>query len=239
MDIGLLLNSQAAADTSPRRLVDEMITHTRAARDAGFDLVSSGQHYLTECHQVQPLPILSRLTDVAGPMTVATGVILLPLHHPVAIAEQVSTLTLLARETVLGVGAGYRDIEFECFGIPKAERGPRLAEGIELIRRLWTEETVTYHGEYYAVEDVSIHPRPPAKPAIWVAANAGPAIQRAAKLGDAWYVNPHATLAEIATQKRAYDDIRARVSKDTGVPFSGRGSLPRRPSAPSRRPGPP
>lgn len=219
MEFGLFLNPQAPANGDAAQLASELIEQTRVAREAGFDLVTTGQHYLTDYVQLQLVPMVGRLAAEAGKMTVGTGVVLLPLHHPIEIAEQVATLDALAEEVVVGVGAGYRDVEFESFGVPKAERGQRLAEGIELMNHLWTESDVTYDGRFYAVQDVAINPRPTEKPRVWVAANARPAIERAARLGDAWFVNPHATIGEIRAQKRRYDELRSRHGADTSVPI--------------------
>ena len=220
MDIGLYLNPQAPAGGSLRALLDDLVALTAAARDAGFDLLAAGQHYLADYVQAQLVPLLGRLAPEAGDMTLATGIVLLPLHHPVAIAEQLTTLDgIAAGGAVCGVGAGYREVEFDSFGVPKAERGPRLAEGIELMNRLWTETSVTFEGEFYAVEDVAISPRPETKPPVWVAANAGPAVDRAARLGDAWFVNPHSTMTEIREQKTRYDAVRESLGKRTEVPL--------------------
>ena len=219
MEFGLFLNCQAPADEPLSDLLGGLVEQTETARDAGFDLVTTGQHYLSDYVQAQLVPLLSRLTAHAGDMAVGTGIVLLPLHHPIEIAEQLTTLDGLAGGgTVAGVGAGYRDVEFESFGVPKRERGPRLAEGIELMNRLWTEESVTFDGEFYSVEDATITPRPAEKPPVWVAANARPAVERAARIADAWFVNPHATIAEIREHKRRYDEIRDELGKDTAVP---------------------
>jgi alkanesulfonate monooxygenase SsuD/methylene tetrahydromethanopterin reductase-like flavin-dependent oxidoreductase (luciferase family) len=215
MDFTLFLNSQAPTDQSAEELFEGLVTQTRAARDSGFDMVTMGQHYLADYVQLQLVPALSRLAAEAGSMSVATGIVLLPLHHPVEIAEQITTIGSFADEVVAGVGAGYRDAEFDAFGVDKRERGPRLAEGIELMNRLWTEKGVSYDGEFYSVEDATITPRPDEKPEVWVAANSRPAIERAAKLGDRWFVNPHATVAEITEQKTLYDEHK---EGDTSVP---------------------
>ncbi len=220
MQFGLFLNPQTHAGEPLSGLIDDLLELTRAAREARFDSVVTGQHYLADYAQAQVVPLLGRLTAAAGEMTVGSGVVLLPLHHPVAIAEQMTTLDAMAEGgVVVGVGAGYRDVEFESFGVPKRERAGRLAEGIELMTALWTESSVTYEGEFYRVEDVSITPRPPEKPPVWVAANARPAVERAARLGDAWFVNPHATIAEIREQKQVYDVIREERGLDTDVPI--------------------
>lgn len=219
MQFGLVLNPQAPAGDDPGALFEGLVGQTAAAREAGFDLLTMGQHYLADYVQLQSIPTLSRLAAVAGSMTIGPGVVLLPLHHPIQIAEQLATLDSFTAGTIAGVGAGYRDVEFESFGIPKAERAGRLREGMELLDALWTERDVTYDGEYYAVDGVTIDPRPAEKPPIWVAANGTSAVVRAARYGDAWFVNPHSTIAEIAEQKERYDDVRRERGEDTAVPL--------------------
>ncbi|MDX1745280.1 MAG: LLM class flavin-dependent oxidoreductase, partial [Halobacteriales archaeon] len=217
MQYGLFLNAQAPSDDDPGSLVDGLIAQTQAARDAGFDLISIGQHYVADYVQLQLMPLLGRLAPEAGDMTLSTGILLQPLHHPVEIAEQFTTLRALGNEVIVGVGAGYRDAEFEAFGIPKRERAGRLHEAVELMNRLWTEESVTYDGQFYQVEDVTICPRPPEKPPVWIAGNARPAVRRAAQIGDAWFAPPHSTVAEVAEFKAEYDTVRKERGADTGL----------------------
>lgn len=218
MEIGLFLNSQAPRDTSAEALVTELAEQVRVANASGFSLIATGQHYLADYVQLQQIPLLGRLAAEAGDMTIATGINLLPLHHPVEIAEQITTLDAMASNVIAGVGGGYRDVEFESFGVPKSERGSRLVEGIELMERLWTESNVTYEGTHYSVDDVTITPRPSKKPPVWIAANAPRAIERAARHGDAWFVNPHSKMSEIKKGKRRYDSVRDELGADTSVP---------------------
>jgi len=219
MEVGLWLTPQAPAGGDPDALATDLLAQAERAREVGLDLLSTGQHYLTEYVQLQLVPLLSRLTAVSGDLTVASGVVLLPLHHPVEIAEQFATLDALADGPVVcGVGAGYRDREFAAFGVPKRERAARLREGVELMRRLWTEDGVTHDGDHYAVTDASITPRPDEAPPVWVAANARPAVERAARIGDAWFANPHASLPELRESKRAYDAVREERGADAEIP---------------------
>jgi alkanesulfonate monooxygenase SsuD/methylene tetrahydromethanopterin reductase-like flavin-dependent oxidoreductase (luciferase family) len=123
-------------------------------------MIATGQHYLADYVQLQQIPLLGRLAAEAGDMRIATGINLLSLHHPVEIAEQLTTLEAMGPNVIAGVGAGYPGAEFESFGIPKFERIPRLIEGIELMKKLWTDTSVTYDGTHYSVADASITPRP-------------------------------------------------------------------------------
>ena len=219
MKFGLYLNCQTTTDRSPETLLDGLVAQTTAAREAGFDMITTGQHYLSDYVQIQMVPLLSRLTAESGSMNVGTGIILLPLHQPVDVAEQLTTLDALGEGVVAGVGIGYRDVEFDSFGVPKSERVGRFEEGIELIKRLWTEEDVVYDGTYYSVDGVTINPRPDERPPIWIAANARSAVRRAARMGDAWFVNPHSTISEIKDLIADYDEVRNEHGEDTGVPI--------------------
>lgn len=220
MKFGVYVNPQTAERETGPELREGMLRIAKTAEEAGFDQLMAGQHYLSDFTQLQLLPFLARLTGEVEGMGIATGVVLLPFHHPVDIAEQVATIDALHDgPTVFGVGAGYRDTEFEAFGVSKSERVPRLIEGLDLTRRLLTEENVSHDGEFYSTTEATIPIRPEDPVPIWLAANADRAVGRAARLADAWLVNPHSTVEEIADQKeRCYDPVRAERGEDSSVP---------------------
>jgi len=119
---------------------------------------------------------------------------------------------------ILGIGAGYAPEEFAAFGSSLKERGSRLEEGASLLLRLWTEEKVTHHGKHYRVDNATIAPRPVQRPRppIWFGAWAEPAIRRAARLGDAWFVGPSANLAELTPCARLYQKACGEIGRDNG-----------------------
>ena len=119
--------------------------------------------------------------------------------------------------TCCGAGLGYRETEFTAFGIPIAERAPRFAEQIALIRRLWTEAKVTHKGRFYTVEEASLVCRPvrPGGPPIYVAAQVDAAIRRAARIGDAWLIVNSSALDIIGPQMALY---RAALAEAGRVP---------------------
>jgi alkanesulfonate monooxygenase SsuD/methylene tetrahydromethanopterin reductase-like flavin-dependent oxidoreductase (luciferase family) len=121
----------------------------------------------------------------------------------------VATLDIIARGNfVFGVGLGYRDVEFNAFNVPKGTRVGRFEEYLALVQRLWTEDSVTHHSDTCVLDNVRMNIRPVQKPRppIWFAANNDRAIQRAARLGDNWFINPHATLDTIRRQMTLYRD---------------------------------
>jgi alkanesulfonate monooxygenase SsuD/methylene tetrahydromethanopterin reductase-like flavin-dependent oxidoreductase (luciferase family) len=122
-----------------------------------LDFLSAGQRYFSDYTQLQLLPFFSRVTGEFEGLDIGTVVVLLPFHHPVDIAERVAILDALHDgTTALDVGAGYRDIEFEVFEVPKSEHVSLLIEAVGPSKRLLSEDDVTYDGEYYTVGDATI-----------------------------------------------------------------------------------
>lgn len=180
----------------------EQLEQFRASRDAGFDFISWGHHWLIDPFQhFQPIPVLARFAAEAGTMDLVTGVLLTPLLNPVQVAEDVATLDHICQgRLILGVGLGYRAEEFEAAGVKMSERAPRLEESLTLMKRLWVDSEVTHHGRFYHVT----RSRPTAKPhqqpfpRIWIAAMTEPAVRRAGRLGHPFY----------ALGTLSYDDLR-------------------------------
>jgi alkanesulfonate monooxygenase SsuD/methylene tetrahydromethanopterin reductase-like flavin-dependent oxidoreductase (luciferase family) len=208
MRFGLIISKQHPPGVSMVERFREHIDQVRAARDAGFDLIVMGQHYLSSPFQeTQTMPSLARLAAEAGTMRVGATVLLLPLLAPVDVAEQVATLDVITEgRFIFGAGLGYRDEEYEAFGVQAKERVARFTESLEVIKRLWTEDEVTHHGRFYHLTRARMALRPVQKPypPIWFAANNDAAVERAARLADAWVINPHAKLAVLERQMGLY-----------------------------------
>ncbi|MET0852956.1 MAG: LLM class flavin-dependent oxidoreductase [Candidatus Rokuibacteriota bacterium] len=219
MRFGLIVAKQHPPGVSMVERFREHVDQVRAARDAGFDIVVMGQHYLsTPFQELQTLPALARLAAEAGTMRVGATVLLLPLLNPVDVAEQVATLDVITEgRFVFGAGLGYRDQEYEAFGVQAKERVPRLVESLEVIRRLWTEDEVTHHGRFYRLTGARLALKPVQKPhpPLWFAANNDAAVARAARMADAWVINPHAKLSILREQMAIYRKALA----DEGKPF--------------------
>jgi probable F420-dependent oxidoreductase len=213
MKIGVFLGTQHPAGADIRRAFEDHVEQTRVLRETGYDAVWVGQHYRTYPEQFfQTTPLLARLAAEAGDMTIGTNLLLLPLHNPVDVAEQYATMDVIAGgRFVLGVGLGYRPEEYEVFGVERRTRTRRFEEAIELLKRLWTEDHVSFEGRFYRVTDVSIRPRPlqRPRPPIWIGAAADPAVQRAARLGDAWISTSVTTFSAIRDQMALYRRARA------------------------------
>ena len=172
----------------------EHLEQVAAARDVGFGFVSVGTHVVVHPFQYFNIyPWLARLTAVAPEMTLVSSVVLLPLAHPVEVAEQVATLDVLSDGRFrFGCGLGYRPVEFDIFETTRRHRAPRFEESLAVMRLLWSQERVTHHGRFFDLDDVGLAVRPVQQPhpPVWIATNSEPATRRAAVLGDAPFWSP-------------------------------------------------
>jgi alkanesulfonate monooxygenase SsuD/methylene tetrahydromethanopterin reductase-like flavin-dependent oxidoreductase (luciferase family) len=213
MQLGVYVNAQHPAGDDPRQRFAEMVDQVRLIRTLGFDSIWGGEHHATPGYHYFPLlPLLQRLAAEAAGLWVGTNLILLPLHNPVEVAEIGAFLDVITGgRFLLGVGLGYRPEEFAIFGVPMVERVSRLAEGIEIIRRLWTEDDVTHHGRHWRLNGVTIRPRPlqQPRPPILVGSQVPAGIARAARIADGWLVVPVPTVHEFAAQAAAFAEARA------------------------------
>ena len=219
MKVGIFLTCQHPPGSDMIAALEGQYAMTRLARDRGWDAVATGQHYLSEgVRQVQLVPFLARLAAEAGEMAGIAGVMLTTLHNPVEVAESIASLDAIWRGNfVFGVGLGYRDVEFDAFGVPRGRRVRRFEQCLDVVRRLWTEDNVSFENEICRLSNVTMTCRPVQRPhpPIWFAANNDRAVERAARLGDSWFINPHATIPEIQRQLALY---RAELTR-LGKPF--------------------
>jgi alkanesulfonate monooxygenase SsuD/methylene tetrahydromethanopterin reductase-like flavin-dependent oxidoreductase (luciferase family) len=208
--LGFFVTNQYLPGESMPRKIQDSIEQVRAAREAGFDLICTGQHYLAAPYQMSTsFPLLARLAAEAGDLEVAATVILVPLHNPVELAESVATMDAICQgRFIFGVGLGYREEEYTAFGVERGQRVGRLREALEVMKLLWTAEEVEFLGKYYRVPRTTPMTRPVQQPhpPIWVAANSDAAIRRAARWGYPWLINPHATMGMVAQQWAAYKE---------------------------------
>jgi len=157
---------------------------------AGFDSIWVGDHISFHIPILESLTLLSFLAAATHRVRLCTGVYLVPLRHPTTSAKVVSTLDVLSGGRLsLGVGVGGEfPPEFEASGVPVAERGARTDEGIEVMRRLWSEDAVAHEGAHFRFGPVTLAPRPiqAGGPPIIVGGRKGPSFRRAGRLGDGY-----------------------------------------------------
>lgn len=215
----LLLSKQYPQRESARERFLGHLEQVRLAREVGFDTIVLGQHFLSSPFQeLQSVPLLARVAAESGEMRLGLTILLTALLPPVEVAEMAATLDVISGgRFIFGAGLGYRQVEYDAFGVPPGEHVRRFEENLEVITRLWTEERVTYHGAHCRLDGASLTLRPLQKPRppVWLAANNDPAVRRAARVSDAWVINPHGHLPAISRQLGIY---RAELAA-CGKPF--------------------
>ena len=221
MQFGLMTRGQYELGDDMQQRFAELAEQVRLADRLGFASLTKGSHYSAWPYQdFQQLPYLARMMAEAPGLRLNAGIVLLPLHKPLDLAEQLATMDVMSGgRVIVGVGLGYRDVEMAGFGTAQAERIRRFEENLEAIRRLWTEEKVTMEGSHFALREASCPTKPVQKPhpPIWIGANADAAIRRAARLGTCWYINPHNRISTILEQL----DVYRRALDELGKPMPG------------------
>lgn len=201
---GILLTNQQAPDRDQVAALEEQIRLVHAVRDGGWHSVFAAQHHLSESFShIQPLPYLGRLAAETGDLRVGIGIHLLALHNPVDTAENFASLDIVTGgRLTFGVGLGYRDVEYDAFGVASDKKVQRFTENLRIVMQLWAGEEVHADLPWCRLDGVTAALRPVQKPhpPIWMAANADRAVKRAARLADTWIINPHATFDTIKRQ---------------------------------------
>jgi alkanesulfonate monooxygenase SsuD/methylene tetrahydromethanopterin reductase-like flavin-dependent oxidoreductase (luciferase family) len=188
MRIGVSLTS-AYAVTDGRAGARFMIERTAAARRAGLDSLFVGDHHATPGAYYQNVPILARCLAEWGDAPFG-ALFLLPLWNPVLVAEQVGTLATLAPgRFILQLGLGEGEQQFTAMGAEIRTRPSAFEESLDVIRRLLGGEVVSSSGRF-KFRDARVAPRPPEPVEYWIGATAEAAIDRAARVGDAWLAPP-------------------------------------------------
>ena len=159
---GLVVRGQAEPGENIARRFEETLGFVRLAHRLGYNSITKTAHYSASPFQMlQLVPMLARFTAEAPGMRLNAGVLLLPLSSPLHVAEEFATLDVMSGgKIILGVGLGYRDVEFKAFGVPRAERARRFEDNLVAIRRLWTEDAVSLKVRHFELDQASCSPKP-------------------------------------------------------------------------------
>ncbi len=135
----------------------------------------------------EPFTTFAFVSAVTEKLEMITTVLILPQRQTVLVAKQAAQVALLSNNRFrLGIGTGWNEIEYEALNETFTNRGKRQAEQVELLRRLWREDTLTYQGDYHTISGASINPRPSRPIPIWFGGSAPKLLERCGQLGDGW-----------------------------------------------------
>lgn len=160
----------------------------RRAESLGLDGIIAGDHVTFYGYGNDGLITLTACAAATEAIELKTAVYLLPLRHPVPVALQVAQLDQLSMgRFVLGIGVGGEDPhEFWSSGVDPSTRGARANEAIQILKRLWTEDGVTFQGQHFQIEDVTVYPKPMRPVPIFVGGRSDAALRRAGRFGDGY-----------------------------------------------------
>lgn len=193
---------------------DQTLEVARLCESVGYDGLFFGHHHSPDLRKAVGLkqapsrgsgglvqwPLLAALAATTKTLELGTGIYLLAFAHPIHVAEEVATIDQISKgRVILGVGPGYNPADFEMFGIPQPNRVSLFEEGLEVIRRAWTEEHFNFVGKRYSLRNASVHPRPYQKPhpPIWVGPWTKEGFKRAARQGDGAITDPLQSMAAL------------------------------------------
>ena len=221
LNVGLLIPTLWSARVPSG---SELTAFYRRAEELGFDSLWVPDRIFHDIAFPHPLTVLSHAAAVTTRMGLGTAVVLITARHPVELAQQAATLDALSGgRLTLGVGLGGRDWEYEAMGQTSAHRVGRMTEGVELMRRLWTERDVTFEGKYHTLSGVSLSIKP-AQGTIPVpfGGAAEPALRRAGRMADGWIQGGFGTAAVFTNAWQTVGEAAHEAGRDPGQLTSGK-----------------
>jgi len=190
------------------------------AEDLGFDSVWMEEHHsVTDHYWPSPLPVLAGFATRTSRMRLGTDILVAPFYHPVRLAEDAAMLDVMSGgRFVLGIAIGYKPDEFALYGAALEKRGARFEEQLAVMKALWTQDRVAFHGTYYTV-DGRLEPRPVTRPhpPVWIGGWGDIALRRAATLADNWVPGPTADLARLLAGKQQFLANRRAAGRNEAV----------------------
>lgn len=172
----------------------------------------------------EPFILMAFMASCTSSLQLGTSVVILPQRQTVLAAKQMAEIDILSGgRTMLGVGIGWNELEFEALSQPFRNRARRIEEQIAVMRALWTERAVTFHGEWHHIEAAGLTNMPIQRPIpVWMGGSADAAMRRIARLADGWTTSFN-TPEEFAAQRETFHGYVREAGRDpAAVPMSPR-----------------
>ncbi len=208
MRFGMLHLFENPIEKTEHQIIHEQMELMRAAEDLGFDSVWPAEHHFTEYgYCASPSLSLAAIASETKRIRLGTGVVVLPLNHPLRVAEDYAFLDHLSQGRVdLGVGRGYQPLEFQRYGVEQGTTREQFDEALQVIQQAWTKGRVDFEGRHFRFSDVPVRPRPLQKPhpPIWMAALSPETFEIAGRYGlNLLYGSVFGLSPDVAGQRRA------------------------------------
>ena len=215
--IGIQLGQWPSRDIQPAAVL-ELVDYFEAL---DVDSIWVSDRLVSSALTLEPITFLTFIAGRLKNMKLGTSTLVLPTRNPIVLAKELATLDFLSQGRLfpaIGLG-GEESRDLQAVGVNKKERAGRADEMIVMMRKLWTEEKVTFSGKYFSVEDATVTPRPWQKhgPPIWIGGRSEAALRRTGRLGDGWLVSsvsPAEVDAGIKTIRRYAAEANRTVPED-------------------------
>ena len=187
------------------------------AEALGFEGAWVVEQILGRIPILEPVELLTYAAAITERLRLGSAVLLTALRSPVHLAKSLSTLDHLSGgRLIVGVGLGANQPLYPAFGVPTGGRAERFAEGVRLMKRLWTESRVTFDGRFWKLTDAAMEPKPVQKPhpPIWFGAHHPNALRRAVELGDGFIGAGSASTAKFIDEVRTLRGLLAGAGRD-------------------------
>jgi natural product biosynthesis luciferase-like monooxygenase protein len=188
MKFGLHFQLPCSAGQSQVQRYRDTLDQAAHAEALGFDSVWPVEQHFNANLSIMPSPLLmlAALAERTSTLRLGIAIVLLPLSHPLRVAEEIATLDVISNGRVeFGIGRGAVPSHFKGFGVPISENRDRFVEGLEIIRQAWTGDRVSFHGRFHDIEGISVVPKPVQQPhpPIRVAANSEDTFELVGQMG--------------------------------------------------------
>jgi len=162
INFGLLHLFESAEGKTEHEFIQDNLAMARCADEAGLDSIWMAEHHFTDYGVMPSIQVMSAyLAAHTRRLRLGAGVVVLPFHNPIRVAEEMALIDQLSEGRVdFGVGRGYQPVEFEAYGIPFGESRERFDECLQVIQQSWTQEEVNFEGKHYQYKGIRPRPRP-------------------------------------------------------------------------------
>lgn len=183
----------------------------------GYDSAWVGEGVFGSVPNLEPMPLLSYAAALTSRLRLGVSALTFPFWNPIFLAKAVASLDQLSNgRFILGLTVGVHRKDYPAFGLRPERRLTRFVEGLELMKQLWTSDSVTFKGKFWEMENVSISPRPAQKPhpPVWFGSRALPALRRSVKSGDGWMGSGATSTAEFREHMKILRGFMAEEGKN-------------------------